>query len=457
MRSSRRCQTLFVLAAVAMLAAACASRKVPPTAATPAHPEFLYPTIPAAMQKTFAAEHVDLGWRYLQIDDLRSAEREFGAALKSNPKMYPAYAGQGMVALARRDFAGAVAVFNAAVTAAPSYVPALVGRGQALLALGRDGEALASFDAALKADPSLTDVRQRAEVLRFRGLQDVIATARAAAKSGRIPEARAAYEQAIAGSPESAFLYRELGVLERRAGNIDEALSRLRRATELDPLDAIAFVQLAELLESRQDFAGAEAAYRKAVDLDPSPELESKLATVAKSAREAQLPHEFRAALGAGQITRGDLAAIIGVRLEAIVKAAPARQVVVTDINRHWAASWITEVAAADIMPPFENHTFQPNAAIRRGDLAVAVSRLLTLVASGDATLRARIAQRPAIADMTRGHVQYAAAAAAVASGVMPLLEGNRFQVGRPVSGSEAADVVDRVRALAVQTASAGL
>jgi tetratricopeptide (TPR) repeat protein len=350
-----------------------------------------------------------------------------------------------------------VAAFNAAVTAAPSYVPALVGRGQALLALGRDSDALAAFDAALKADPSLTDVRQRAEVLRFRGLQDVIETARSAAKSSRIPEARAAYERAIAGSPESAFLYRELGVLERRAGNIDEALSRLRRATELDPLDSIAFVQLAELLESRQDFAGAEAAYRKAVDLDPSAELEARLATVAKSAREAQLPREFSAALGAGQITRGDLAAIIGVRLEAIVKTAPARQVVITDINRHWAASWITDVAAADSMPPFENHTFQPNAALRRGDLAVAVSRLLTLVASGDATLRARIAQRPAIADMTRGHVQYVAAAAAVASGVMPLLEGNRFQVGRPVSGSEAADVVDRVRVLSVQTANAGL
>jgi hypothetical protein len=129
---------------------------------------------------------------------------------------------------------------------------------------------------------------------------------------------------------------------------------------------------------------------------------------------------------------------------------------VVTDINGHWAARWITEVAAAGIMPPFENHTFQPNAAMRRGDLAVAVSRLLTLVASGDAALRARLAQRPAIADMTRGHVQYAAAAATVAAGVMPLLEGDRFQVGRPVSGSEAEDVVERVRALSAPTANAG-
>ena len=456
MQSSRGGMALLVLAMLAVLAAACASRKVPPPSATLAHPDFLYPTIPASMQKTFAAEHVDLGWRYLQIDDLNSAEREFRAALKSNPKMYPAYTGQGLVALARRDFTGAVASFNAALSAASLYVPALVGRGQALLALGRDSDALAAFDAALRADPSLADVRQRAEVLRFRGLQDVIGAARSAAQSGRIPEARAAYDRAIAASPESAFLYRELGVLERRAGNVEAALSRLRRATELDPLDAIAFVQLAELLESRQDFAGAETAYRRAVELDPSPELEIKLATVAKSAREAQLPREFRAALSAGQITRADLAAIIGVRLEPLVKGAPPRQVVITDIGGHWAAPWIGEVAAAGIMPPFENHTFQPNAAVRRGDLAVAISRLLMLVAAGDAALRGRLAQRPAIADMTRGHVQYVAAASAVASGVMPLLEGDRFQVGRPVSGNETEDVVERVRALSAPTANAG-
>jgi tetratricopeptide (TPR) repeat protein len=451
-------RTNLVLATLLLLlTAGCASRRVPPAPVSLAHPEFLYPAIPAPMQKTFAAEHVDLGWRYLQIDDLRGADREFAAALKNNPQMYPAHAGHGFVALARRDFDRAVAAFDAALGASASYVPALVGRGQALLALRREEDALALFEAALRLDPSLTEVRQRAEVLRFRGVQDLIETARAAAKANRLPDAKTAYERAIAASPESAFLYRELGVLERRAGNMEQALSRLRRATELDPLDATAFVLLAELLESRKDFAGAETAYRKAVELEPSPELEAKVATVARNAREAQLPPEFKAALSATQITRGDLAAIIGVYLESIVKAAPTRQVVITDIRGHWAGPWITQVAEAGIMPPFDNHTFQPNAAVRRGDLAVATSRLLTLVASSDAALRSRLAQRPAIGDMNRRHVQYSAAAAAVASGIMPLLEGDRFLVGRPVSGSEAVDTVDKVGALSSQTTNAGL
>ena len=330
------------------------------------------------MQKTFGAEHVDLGWRYLQIDDLRGADREFAAALKSNPEMYPAHAGHGFVALARRDFDRAVAAFDAALGADRIVCSgARRPRPGAARAAPRRRRARVVRSGA-RLDPSLTDVRQRAEVLRFRGVQDLIETARAAAKSGRVPEARAAYERAIAASPESAFLYRELGVLERRAGNMDQALSRLRRATELDPLDATAFVQLAELLESRQDFAGAERRIARRSNSIRRRSSKRGWPTVAKNAREAQLPPEFKAALSAAQITRGDLAAIIGVRLESIVAAAPTRQVVMTDTRGHWAAPWIAEVAEAGIMPPFENHTFQPNAAVRRGDLAVAISRVLT-------------------------------------------------------------------------------
>jgi Tfp pilus assembly protein PilF len=102
MASSRRALVVSALVALAALTAACAPRRVPPPAVTTAaHPDFLYPTVPAAMQRTFGAEHVDLGWRYLQIDDLRGADREFAAALKSSATMYPAHAGHGYVLCSR--------------------------------------------------------------------------------------------------------------------------------------------------------------------------------------------------------------------------------------------------------------------------------------------------------------------------------------------------------------------
>jgi S-layer family protein len=131
------------------------------------------------------------------------------------------------------------------------------------------------------------------------------------------------------------------------------------------------------------------------------------------------------------------------------------RQLVMTDIRDHWAAEFIGAVARAGIMDPFENHTFQPRTRVRRGDLAVAVSRLLSLVAARDPDVRARLAKRPAIADITPRHVQYNAVVAAVAAGVLPLLQGDRFVVAQQVTGAEAVEAIDRVRALAARSQSA--
>jgi tetratricopeptide (TPR) repeat protein len=328
------------------------------------------------------------------------------------------------------------------------YVPALMGRGQALLALKRDAEALTSFEAALAADASLTDLRQRIDVLRFRGLQTLIENARAAAKAGRLDDAVAAYNRAIAASPESGFLHRELAAVERKRKNDEAALVHLRRAVEIDPADAGAHLQIGDILESRQDFDGAEAAYRRAVDLDPTPELSARLAAVAERAREARLPAEFHAIATSARLTRGDLAALLGVRLEEVVRAAPPREVVMTDVGGHWATPWITQVARAGLVEPYLNHTFQPRETITRADLAAAVSRAVTLLAAARPALRDHLTARPKIADMAPGHLSYPAAAVAVSSGVMPLRDG-RFDVAAPVSGADAADAIARLRALA--------
>lgn len=437
--------------AVALVAglAGCAANPAPPLPAAPAHPDFLYPVVPGALAGGRGADRIERGWRFLQNDDLQSAHREFSAALERTPAFYPARAGIGYVTLAHQDFAEAAAAFEAVLKEAPAYVPALVGRGQALLALNRDQEALDAFEAALAADSTLAGVRQRVEVLRFRGLQDIIEAARAAAAAGRVEEAVRAYERAVAASPESGFLYRELGLLERRQGHTDAALAHLRRAVELDPSDAAPLIDIGELLETRQDFAGAEAAYRRAAALEPGPRVSARLAAITDRTREARLPTEFGAIPKSSQITRGELAALIGVRLEAVLRSAPAREVVVTDVSGHWAASWVAQVARAGVIEPFANHTFQPQSGITRGDLAGAARQIVMLLAADRPGLRGALAQQPAIADMTASHLSYQAAAAAVAAGVMPLLADGRFQVARAVSGVEAVEVVGRLRALA--------
>ena len=150
-------------------------------------------------------------------------------------------------------------------------MPALIGRGQALLELDRDADALASFEAALAKDPSLTDLRSRVDVLRFRATQDMLARAKAAADARRWDEAAAIYQQAIAASPDSAFLYRDLAAVEQKAGQSAEcarALSQGGRARS--QRCAVAARPLRAILESQGDVVGALAAYERARAIDPA-------------------------------------------------------------------------------------------------------------------------------------------------------------------------------------------
>jgi tetratricopeptide (TPR) repeat protein len=434
---------------LALVLAGCASRTVaPPAPGVNRHPDFVFPTVPAALQRTPGAEGMDLAWRFLQSGDPRNAAREFEAILRRSPQFYPARAGDAYAALARGDRERALSGFDATLREASTYVPALIGRGQTLLEMKRDADALAAFEAALAVDASLSDVRRRVEVLRFRTMEQVIESARDAAAGGRSEQARIAYERAIALSPESAFLYRELAAVERMQGNVDRAIQHFTRASELEPSDATALIAIGDLLTERLDYQGADAAYRKAAAIEPSPELSAKRAALAERVRESRLPEEFRALAGAAQVTRGDLAALLGIRLERTLEAAPQQQVVITDAAGHWANTWITLVARAGVMDPFENHTFQPGLVIRRGDLATAVRRVVAMAASANAALRKRISAQPKIADMPATHLVYPAAAVAVASGVMPLLEGDRFEVNREVTGAEAVSTVERLQAL---------
>jgi tetratricopeptide (TPR) repeat protein len=441
---------LIALLALVAFVSGCAARTVmPPAPVTPRYPDFRYPNVPDGAE-SIQVTRIERGWRYLQADNQRNAEREFEAALKLQPSFHPASTGLGYLELARRQAQDAVAHFDRALEADATYAPALVGRGRALLELGRDGEALASFEAAVNADPSLSDLQSRIQVLRFRAVQENLARAKAASDAGRWAEARAAYTQAIAASPESAFLYRDLGHVERKAGEQAVALEQFRKAVALDPQDAVSYAQIAGILEEQGDIVGALAAYDKAASIDPDEVSPEHIRKLRDAEALSKMPPEYRAIPSSETATRGELAALIGVRLAPLLERTQQRQVVVTDVRTHWAQDWITGVVRAGIMDTQPNYTFQPNARVRRGDLAQTVARVLTLIGvTKPAVSKTWQGAKQKIADVPAGHLSYPFVSVAVASGVMPLSENGTFQLLRPVTGAEIVEVVSRLEALA--------
>lgn len=442
------------LAALVLLAVlgACAPRTAPPVVTTPQFPAYPFPAIPAdlAGQAEFGERHQS-AWNLLQSGDLRGAERAFRTIAAREPSFFPASTGLGYVMLARREYREALDAFNRAVLDAPQYAPALVGRGEALAALGRAAEATASFEAALAADPSLTEVAARVEALRFKTVEDLIASARRSREAGRAEDARLAYERAIRSSPQSGFLYRELAAVEQQLNQLDSALVHARRAAELDPYDWRAHILAGEILEAARDFEGAAREYEAAAALEPSDAIAERIERARNAAALAALPPEYRSIPTEPAITRAQLAALVGVRLENLVLQAQRRPMpVMTDTRGSWAAPWISTVVRAGVMDAYPNHTFQPAAIVRRADLALAISRLLAIVGtSRPAQMRTWSEGRPRFLDLSPAHLGYPAAAMAVTAGVLQPLEGNTFQPGRPVPGEEAVAALDRLEQLA--------
>jgi len=443
---------IVLLTVVLAVVSGCAPKVVPaPTVTSPKYADFIAPVVPTAFEGSLAAWMQDRGWRFLQSGDLRNAEHEFSSALKTTTAFFPAESGLGYVELARTDAAAALPHFDRALQQEDRDVSALVGRGQALVALGREGEAISAFESAVAVDPSLTDIARRIEVLRFRGVEQDIAHARQLARAGRLDEAIAAYTSALASTPDSAFLYRELGGVERQKGDAARALELFRRAVAIDPSDARSLVQIGELLENQSDYAGATKAYEAALALEPSQALEARVEVARAHEERLKLPAEYQAIEQASQITRADLAALIGVRLEPLLQDGQHREaVLITDLSSTWAATWIAAVARAGIMEPYANHAFQPRAVVRRTDLAQAISRLLARVASANgAAGRSWSSARLEFADLSPAHLAYPAASEAVAAGVMQMGPDKTFQPSRPVTGGEATTAIDRLETLA--------
>src|SRR5688572_11243432 len=347
--------------------AGCAPKIVPPVVTTPRYPDYIFPTLtqPDERQAELLDEH-DVAWRWFQAGDLSRAETGFMAILKRSPQFYPSETALGYLELARKNFEPAVARFDQALQSNPEYVPALVGRGESLLALSRDAEALVAFESAVKADPQLQTIARRVEVLRARAQQENVAAARRAAQANRLDEAARLYEQAIAASPESAFLVRDLADVEAKQGKTDQALARYQRVVDMDPTDAASRIRIGEILDARGDLAGAQKMYADANMLEPSADLRRRMAAIDARLAYLKLPAEYRAIPEHASITRGDLASLVGLRLDALLAAAPAQAVVITDARNHWASEWIMATARAGVIEPYENHTFQPRNADRK-------------------------------------------------------------------------------------------
>ena len=259
--------------------------------------------------------------------------------------------------------------------------------------------------------------------------------------AGRLDEARAAYQRAIAATPDSAVLYRELGLVERQRGEPDggagavrprrRARSRRRdravaggrdcsRSAGTSPAPRLRIARrIAPIRTPATTGRLTRPPRRRARRICPrsSARSRSRHANHARRSRGAD-----RRPPGVGRLARRRSAAVV-----------------MTDTARPLGGS----VDCARWPPPAScrRSTTTPFSRARRCGASILRRRSARAAASSRGRIRRcgpALPQRPTIADMSAVTSELPAVAAAVSSGVLPLVDGGRFDIERPVSGGEA-------------------
>ncbi|HEX5070480.1 MAG TPA: tetratricopeptide repeat protein [Vicinamibacterales bacterium] len=438
---------LVVLAIVAISACVSNSTRPPAAPGAPAFADLTPPDVPAGLRATQAdRDQQAAAWRKLQARDLRGASRDYTEILRRTPGFYPAETGLGLVALADRQFKTAVPRFQSALSRDNRYVPAWRGLVDAQLGAGNEDEAILALEKLATLGPLRESDRNRLDLLRFKQVQTLIQSGTRARDAGRLEEADALLTRAVALAPSSAAILNELTRVEVARGDLDQAEVHARKALSLDAGDAGAHAAMAAVLDARGKPREAAAELAKAAAIDPAAYRDRANAARAK-VDNASVPPELKDLARSPTVTRAQLAALIGVRLESVLGKAPKRAPqVVTDTRGHWAAEQIVTVTQSGVMEVFPNHTFQPNGVVRRADLAAAVSALLKLAAAGDQLTRWQAA-RPSFSDVPAANLYYRPAALAVTAGAMSA-DAGRFEPSRNATGAEVQAAVARIEQL---------
>lgn len=430
----RRSAPLVLVAVV--LAVACAKRVVPPP---PEGEDYVSPLAAPGEVSAGEARELRSAWLDVLAGDPAAAARRYEKLLKRRPALFPAQVGLGYARLRAGRAAEAAAVFEAVLASRPDDVPALVGAGSTAFRGGDLDAAIGLYRRAQAVAPDDPLVRKRLGALRLQATERRMSLAQAALERGDAETAAREYTGALEAAPEVAGVRIALADLLVARGDVPGALALL----EADPSgDRQAALRRGGLLMEQQEFGPAAEVYRDLLARDPGDEAARAGERAARTGLELlSLPEEYRRLPEAERITRADLAALVVVRVRALGRAGAGEPRVAVDIGTSWAREYVARALALGIMEVYPNHTFQPEAIVRRVDLARAAARALERLGWPRSAASAP-------ADMSRSHLDYAAVERVLGAGLMSLSASGAFEPWRVVSGREAVEVVDALARL---------
>ncbi len=194
--------------------------------------------------------------------DLPLAEQLINKVLLLNPGFAKAHNSLGIILKSQERLDGALASFERALSLEPGYAIAQVNLsqtckklGEAFLKLGRLGEARARFEQALAGNPDFAEAHNSLGIALY--------------EQGQVDEALARFERAISLRPDFAEAHNNLGNILQKLRRMNEAAASFERALSLKPDLADAHGNLGNILQEQGRLDEALSCYQRALSLNP--------------------------------------------------------------------------------------------------------------------------------------------------------------------------------------------
>lgn len=431
------------LCALALVLAACAT-------APPTPPSFFVEDLPPGVTTEMTLEQriaAEDGWSALRAGRGDAAERQF---LRLGADQPVGLLGLGYVAFLRNDLQTAREQFDAALRLRPDLVPAHEGLAQLAERAGDDDRLFTELREILKAEPDHAWARPRFDSLRERKSKELRDKADAALSSGDFESAKKIFLTILFFNPESAETHLELARVYSEERNLASAIVHLKAAADLRPQDAKIWRLYAETLGEAEQYGRSLEAFETVASLDPNDKsVAERIGQLKEKLGIVEVPSRFSAIGSSPAVTREDVAALIAVKFRRELEGGASKPPVIIDLGTTWARTMIIRVATLELMEVYDNHTFQPDKAVTRAEMAEILWRMTSFLRDKGARLIPQIApERLQIADVPPEHPYHDAIVAAVGFQLMELSPQHTFDPTASVTGDEAVRIFDTLLAL---------
>lgn len=313
------------------------------------------------------------GWELLRAGKPSEALKRFEESNSADEKLY---VGFGYAFLAQNRMAFAKQNFEKALKIDPANLQARFGLATMYELLKELDRAFEIYSQLRTEFPDNAWAKLRYDSIKTARTQFYLEQAKTFQGEKKNLQYIDALNKALSYSPELTDLESEIAVYYSDRGEYKRAVRHYENIVQRFPNREEFLVKLAEVYEMDQKIDSAVVIYRKLLEMKPGDiNYLNKVNDLKIKFYEINMPEKFKNIFFKQEITREELAALIGHYFETYLETRPP--LIITDISGSFAMKQIISVCTLGIMKVRPDHSFDRFRVIDRAAFAVIISRLL--------------------------------------------------------------------------------